>query len=679
MRQRTRLSRAAAHPGRRCRQRPRSDAQLGASDGGPARLKESLNVSAQMLCSPQSHLLDVLLVLLGAATTCGQLEQQQASPSAAAGAVHQCPPGHVIEQDAVCDGCRRCGPGKEPGSGSAECIPCRTGRAELDGVCSECPPGRHQNSLQTGCDECPAGRYRGVEAGGNWDSAECAECPEGMISAAGSTRHMDCHCPVGTYDRREWGTYDGRKMNGSFVRPGRSSPITCFRSGLSIGRTLGERQAENLASFTDYYQLEHTKRNCVRCPTCVECGEQAASAYSGRPTVKAGWTVLRDEAHLSVEAKAAMRHAPPFDLREGHQSVLMVMSGRRDVFGCPYDEKLWAQATSMATRWTSGREHIVESFHHEVCPSERTVASKLADRAALNASELCHEGYVGQLCAVCANNFRKRESGCFPCDSIDEASPALIMLAGLIFGTIVLAKVIRRLYPKSAIVLRNGVQFLSLVSRTVRSMFSQVRVLISVYQMIGNMGIVLSVTWPPHCAYWIGVIRGLVTIDFFSLPGMDCLVRGNYYHGFWGIILVPIILLLVVYTKYRHEYAGLHLGHIPDLEKDRVARSHLDMVHEMERKIKEAKNQDSHRLFGIFRRARRWDTYQEEKELNAIKEQVFEDEQVSAQEHLLLVMMKIVDAAGDSEASIDRAIADRLSRTVVLDPEEQKRQDSYAA
>eukprot|EP01043_Picozoa_sp_COSAG02_P000711 COSAG02_NODE_13_length_57813_cov_14.298276_45_plen_625_part_00 len=615
-----------------------------------------------MLCSTQSRLLDVLLVLLGAATTCGQLEQQQASPSAAAGAGHQCPPGHVIEQDAVCDGCRRCGPGKEPGSGSAECIPCQMGWAELGGICFECPPGRHQNSLQTGCDECPAGRYRGVEGGGNWDSAECAECPEGMISAAGSTRHMDCHCPVGTYDRREWGTYDGRKMNGSFVRPGRSSPITCFRSGLSIGRTLGERQAENLASFTDYYQLEHTKRNCVRCPTCVECGEEAASAYRGRPTVKAGWAVLRDEAHLSVEAKAAMRHAPPFDVREGHQSVLMVMSGRRDVFGCPYDEKiLAAHAASQLILLVDENE-----ASRSVCKAELRYANQSTYQSGEPTYNpnitLCERGFVGPVCSACTEGYtRSTSEGCTPCaDATENATQNAItgfIAIGLIFFLVCLICICERS------VFHKMKNYFRVVALVLPKLVGDIRVFISVYQVVGSMEDTLAMKWPGAFEGFMRQMRGYVSFDVFALPSVGCIVTHNFYTKLWMQLGIPAIMELLMYIYYTSKYSALNLGHIPDLERDKVAWSYLSRVHGMERKLKESKTNDWH-SFGIFRQARRWDTAEEEKHVQEIKENAFADEHDNDYEHLLSLVSKVIEQAEASAAHFEKEAVMLLMRCV---------------
>ena len=72
-----------------------------------------------------------------------------------------------------------------------------------------------------------------------------------------------------------------------------------------MGRDIGSKEPENRDSFIDFMELQKTAKNCVKCPSCVDCGEDDPNNYKGRPLVKAGFNVMRSDDGFDEAARQA--------------------------------------------------------------------------------------------------------------------------------------------------------------------------------------------------------------------------------------------------------------------------------------------------------------------------------------------------------------------------------------
>jgi hypothetical protein len=589
------------------------------------------------------------------------------------GTCDRCDDGYMPNEATVCSGNSSC----VASAPSIRCDKCPMGQAGERGICEECPPGRHQNSYQTSCLDCSPGTFRGPVVGGNWDMPTCAECPDGMVSDVRSERPSDCRCGEGSYDRlaAKWnensdGSFEMEQDWSKLV----SDPIICFKQGNAFGEALVVKEQENRNSYEDF--RSHPRR-CVKCPECVDCTAVAVDSapleeYRGRPTVKLGWNVLRSR--LKQDAEVQVSQTPPFSGGSGQESVLTVLEAPRHIFGCPFDNKL-SNAMRTSLEEGSGMEAIVDGneIFRSVCKAERLYANQ----SNYQGGELshnpnitfCEEGFAGPLCSVCDEGYtRSSKEGCRPCaDATENAMTGLIVI-GAFFVLLCLKKCCKRsVFHKVEDYFRVG-------ALVMPSLVGDIRVFISVYQTVGNMSATLSIQWPEEFEEFIEELRSYVSLDLFSLPSVGCLVTGNFYTKLWVQLGIPIIMELLIYIYYKTKYDKLHLGHIPDLERDNIAWSHLSRVHEMERKLKENKTKDWH-SFGIFRQARRWDTAEEEKSLKDIKDNAFADEHENDYEHLLSLMTQVIDQAEASAAQVDSTIRDHLDKKVELDFEEQEKKD----
>ena len=128
--------------------------------------------------------------------------------------------------------CQECGNGKYAPAGSASCINCPAGQYDRtdNTACNDCPAGKYSPNAgqdsSNDCRNCQSGRYSvagasaciSCAAGSSANSAgtDCAECPAGRRSTAGSTC-QECgngkyapagsasciNCPAGQYDRTD--------------------------------------------------------------------------------------------------------------------------------------------------------------------------------------------------------------------------------------------------------------------------------------------------------------------------------------------------------------------------------------------------------------------------------------------------------------------------------------------
>lgn len=122
----------------------------------------------------------------------------------------RCPEGHVSGIGAA--NCTACVPGKyAPPNSHSPCIWCEIGKysntsaASSAATCQYCTPGKYSDSTSSNvtgwdlCVDCPPNRFStpvGEIGLGDYIEAQCLQCPENMISAAGSAV---CSCDAGFY------------------------------------------------------------------------------------------------------------------------------------------------------------------------------------------------------------------------------------------------------------------------------------------------------------------------------------------------------------------------------------------------------------------------------------------------------------------------------------------------
>ena len=275
------------------------------------------------------------------------------------------------------------------------------------------------------------------------------------------------------------------------------------------------------------------------------------------------------------------------------------------MFGCPFDNKLTKSELALGDNgWDAPGAQEPEKF--AVCQSE-FMFNNQSNHGGFNGQpyewdrevdkydrgSLCHRGYAGDLCSVCQDGFSKSSGGCNECATTEGA----VAWLGIV-GFVIFIKILQRLKRK-AMATPIG-SYIKVAGKVVPTLVSDVRVFISVYQTVGNMGVTLALSWPEEVEFWIDYMRSLVSFDLFSLPAVGCFVTGNFYHKLWMMLSLPSAVLLLIYLVHEHQFDKLNLGHIPDVERDATADRHLKKVQEMHSKLREAESKDSVHV-GIFR------------------------------------------------------------------------------
>jgi hypothetical protein len=267
--------------------------------------------------------------------------------------------------------CAKCEDGKHPNLKRTSCIPCAPGSAGQSGECKTCIAGKAQNAKQTACDTCLPETYRS-----DLGSEECALCPEGMTSDAGSVAESDCRCPEGQYDVQDAaGTY---------------SPIYCWPSGLGGNAWVLD---DNKISVGDIKATQppnpRSAKRCVACPDCIDCrlcveeqcidGECSCvgkSRYRGKPYIRADWALYDEEFPTPVE---------PF-----------------------------SSALAVTTKQTVGGEIMDHASRNVLkCPFSESCLDEFEFRYNRSSEERqpCTAGYTGAICSRCDNGWSAGKKG----------------------------------------------------------------------------------------------------------------------------------------------------------------------------------------------------------------------------------------------------------------------------
>ena len=432
--------------------------------------------------------------------------------------------------------CRPCPQGQEFVDGApvgAECAPCNQFSAGVDGICLECPAGRQATPDRTSCDTCPVG-FAGT-------NGRCDACMPGTAQKAdqsgcykcmpGTYRNMEvvseCMlCPEGMIsDSADLARTEcfcpGNKYD-LLDRSGQVSPIWCLPNGL---QTAPQQLDENRISVKDV-RLE---ARCVRCPACLNC---SYPGFHGTPFVLDGWTVANPDLPKELPRETS-------SLGSGYYN-----GKPRYIFGCPFGE-------TIDNIWQGGS-----------CVSEYDFRNNGSTRL-----RNCTEGYTGYLCAQCEDNYMMKDDACDICEAAEQqAALFLAVMLGFFFSVLIVIPMLKRNDSRR--------EKIDAGVKVVRSMATDVKVFVAVYQVFSAMGQSLRIKFPRNIELFIQFMRTFVDLDLTSIPGLGCLLKSNYYDKLYSALIVPLFFMLLIYFFYwRGKRALRYKGYKKDEELDRRARA----------------------------------------------------------------------------------------------------------
>ena len=88
-----------------------------------------------------------------------------------------------------------------------------------------------------------------------------------------------------------------------------------------------------------------------------------------------------------------------------------------------------------------------------------------------------------------------------------------------------------------------------------KEMFNDVKVFLTLYQVMSSMGQTMEISYPPIIAAFIDFVRQFASLDLFALPGLGCLdLSSRYIFKFWCRIFSTVSHLSLILSHFSHIY-----------------------------------------------------------------------------------------------------------------------------
>ena len=416
----------------------------------------------------------------------------------------RCGPNEISADGIVCDACP---PGTQPNNDQTQCMQCESGRASTIGICTFCAAGKTSSADRTGCIPCQPGTQRGAE-----DDA-CRQCPVGTQSSDGVVCGT---CPAG------------------------ASP-TDARDGCTACEA-GKHSADGI--------------QCLPC----DAGSQPSATMTGCDSCTlSGPNAYSPDGVACSDCPA--RNAPNYE---------------RTGCSCQMGTYNALELGRVICHGTSFRSDGVETDECAVCPScldctvvGRTMLKRgwaffgageaypcpgagkfedcppllLAENTTMDSST-CAMGYEGPVCGNCQPDYNHLKVG-NECDGCDDNVVNLPLIFGMMLGGAVVGGAV--MTGAMGVLSDNGI-------------ITDMRILVGFYQVLGQAGNVLDLTFPYPVPEMVGYVK-LLFLDVRSLVKLDCMSIGGFYGKITtNVVVVPLAVIglcFLIFEAQRRTLAAV--------------------------------------------------------------------------------------------------------------------------
>ncbi|GMH92878.1 hypothetical protein TL16_g12477 [Triparma laevis f. inornata] len=403
--------------------------------------------------------------------------------------------------------CSTCNPGTSCGEGATEMETCQAGSASGAGSssCTICPKGSYSSaSGASACVTCDAGKYCPQGA------TEMQTCPSGKYSNTGASSCTTCS--EGSYSSDENGPTECLTCQAGTSCPGGSIQATLCRKG---------RFSNFGATF------------CTPCPPYTIAPESSASACSA-----CDYNLVANDERTECICQQG------YYTGENPKKSLPVPDGVS-----PNTAGMTTETLDILTgywRTSSTSTVILRCQSVEHC------------KGGVDTGDLCADGYTGPLCAVCTSGYASTGFGesltCNSCSANSKATVAIMTASILTILAASLACYLKRSGETSQVSLgqRSHVasEAISSVAKKVEKYQLIVKIIFTYFQVVGSLGFIYSLKFPPIYSAVTNVLGGIVSLDFISFMPLGCIAPADFYSQLVAYTAIPVILSAMLIAYY---------------------------------------------------------------------------------------------------------------------------------
>ena len=157
-----------------------------------------------------------------------------------------------------------------------------------------------------------------------------------------------------------------------------------------------------------------------------------------------------------------------------------------------------------------------------------------------NSETGCNAGFTGVLCGDCKHSFTMKDSGrCEPCGETSDAAiialPIVVLLVLLMLSMLLQSEKFNTARKSgSCLCLFKYYNLWGLLKAVLK-------IVVTTFQIVGNMTLTLNIQLPDVFGDWIGTIVSWFKFDFMFAFNLGCLTEGGYSRSLVGHFLVVFI------------------------------------------------------------------------------------------------------------------------------------------
>ncbi|GMH98757.1 hypothetical protein TrVE_jg2081 [Triparma verrucosa] len=482
-----------------------------------------------------------------------------------------------------CNDCARGTYNTNVGSGAAsDCVFCPTGKINPDttgassvSACSiDCAAGEGASSDSTSCESCTAGTYgpatglgcfqcgRGKysEAVGATAEIQCVLCPEGKSSPLeGAPSHCET-CTAGTYAAGE----------------GFASCSTC-NPGTSCGEGATEMETCQAGSASG--------AGSSSCTVCPEGSYSSASGASACVTCDAGKFCPEGATEMQTCPKGTFSNFGASACTDCGPSTIAPESSASACLACD----TYQEGNDERTECVCQQGYYVGEDANKALPVPDGVSPNTAGmtleildvlpgywrtsststvilrcqsvehcKGGVDTDNLCADGYTGPLCAVCSSGYASTGFGesltCKACSANSKATVAIMTASILTILAASLVCYLKRSGETSQVSLgrrsRVASEAISSVAKKVEKYQPIVKIIFTYFQVVGSLGFIYSLKFPPIYSTATNIFGGIVSLDFISFMPLGCIAPADFYSQLVAYTAIPVILSAMLIAYY---------------------------------------------------------------------------------------------------------------------------------